>query len=221
MPRRQRSGTKLLRATKRFEIKEMTYPIKGISNYMFLHEIRCDGRIVGIMPWRKNGGKPFFLLRNEVTPCWDPDKPVMSSISGGIDMGKTPEEMALLELWNKTGYHGTTEGVGSNGLPRWRSLGACYGAKITDTVYSLFCVDVTRLKPKHPPGDGSELDEKARNIWVSDSLIGTAVDPIAYILHYRTRRMIDKTDAERRRDRQVRFQGIMKRIGKMIGGKTR
>ncbi len=209
----------MLKSTKWLELKEMKFPAKGIYGYVFSHEIRCNGRIIAIMPWRKNGGKAFYLLRNEITPCWDPDRPTMSSITGGVDPGRTQEETALLELWEEAGYHGTTESVGSNGLPRWRKLGACYGTKSTDTVYSLFCVDVTGLKPKHPPGDGSELEEKAKNLWVLDSLIGTAVDPLVYILHYRTKHMIERTDAERRRDHQARFQGMMKKVGKMLGGK--
>lgn len=217
MTKRKRSGIRILKATPWLDLLEMRYPAKGIKSYIYSREKRCDGRIVAIMPWRRSNGKIFYLLRRELTPPWDTDNLKVSSITGGIERGKTPEEMALLELWEEAGYHGTTEGD----FYRWKTLGAVYGTKSSDTVYSLFAVNVSGLKPKQAPGDGSELEDKARNIWVTDALIGTAVDPLVYTLHYKTKRMIDKTTGlyPRRRNRQSRLNNVMRKLGIKTGGK--
>jgi len=213
----QRAGVRILKSTPWLDLKEMRFPSKGIKSYIFSHETRCDGRIVAIMPYKRTGGRCFYLLRREVTPPWDPDDLKMSSITGGVDRGVTPEAMALLELWEEAGYSGTTESSSTGG--RWRTLGACYGVKSSDTVYSLFAVDVTGLKAKTPPGDGSELESKARNLWVTDSMIGSAVDPLVYILHYRTKRLVDRTAAARKRDRHARLNRIMGKLGVILRGR--
>ncbi len=167
------------------EVRKITNRHKEVKGYYYLHETRCGGRIVALMPFRFGpGNRVEYLLRKEFTPCWSMDDTCMSSITGGVDPGDDDLFTASKELWEEAGFS-----VGQRS-PRFKRLGACFGIKAADTVYDLFAVNVHGLEQQPPPGDGSVLEDMARCVWVSDLLINMAVDPLVYILHYRTARHI-------------------------------
>lgn len=149
--------------------REMVDKNNGIHGYSFIHEIRCEGKIVSILPYRKNGGKVEYLFRSEFTPCWSLTESKISSITGGCDHG-TPLESALIELKEEAGYSKKAEDM--------VFLGNCHGTKSADTVYFLYTVDLTNDKMGEATGDGSELETKSHCYWTNADEIVKADDPL-------------------------------------------
>ena len=155
-------------------LKIMKYPEKGINGYVFSHETRCNGKIISILPFKKTpSGNYMYLLRKEVTPCWNPDQQVISSITGGVDNDDISTTV-IHEMIEEGGYEITLENI--------ISLGTTYGVKSSDTVYYYFTIDLTGFKRKIATGDGSELEKQAECYW-SDTISG-AVDPLLYTSYY-------------------------------------
>jgi len=177
-----------------------------VKGYYYLHETRCNGRIVALLPFRFGQNRRVeYMIRKEFTPCWNMDNTCMSSITGGVDLGDDILDTASKELWEEAGFKIAKDSK------RFKSLGSCYGTKSTDTVYDLFAVNVHGLKQEPAPGDGTPLEDMAKSIWVVDSTIGLAVDPIVYILHYKTARYIKKLS-------QPRAKRATKVLEKITGG---
>lgn len=156
---------------------------RGIGGYEYLHEDRCNGFIVSILPYRRNNSldrrdNPYdFLLRNELTPCWDSDENVWSSITGGVDSGHNEYQTALIELEEEAGYKIDQKDLAF--------LGYSFGTKSSDTIYILFTCDLTNKPRIEAKGDGSYLESKAHCEWVED--IGIAEDPLVYSIYYKLR----------------------------------
>lgn len=148
-------------------LKEMACPAQGINGYDFLHETRCNGKIISILPFRKIGDDSEYLIRKEVTPCWSLD-PEHSSITGG-DEGNVIES-AIRELEEEAGFDIEEKDL--------IDLGTCYGTKSTDTVYYLFSTDLTGKEMHQPKGDGSKLEAEASNEWVKYDFLLTVKDPL-------------------------------------------
>ena len=143
--------------------------------YTYSHEIRCNGEIVGVLPYRwEKDGSLSFMLRSEVTPCWGRDA-CISSITGGLEEDLTPAETAILELDEEAGLIVTAEEL----IP----LGACRGTKSSDTVYHLFACDVTGKERHEPQGDGSIMEELAHCFWSKN--VHDAIDPLVPMMVYR------------------------------------
>jgi 8-oxo-dGTP pyrophosphatase MutT (NUDIX family) len=151
------------------------------TSYTFSHEVRCGGRIVAVLPYRRAGKDAWEIgVRQEITPCWAPFvgqelRPTLSSVTGGFDRGDSPVAAALRELREEAGYIVP--------LGALKPLGTCFGTKSCDTVYHLFAVDVTGLVPGEAPGDGSPRD-KAPLVW---TYLGgrEIVDPLVYVMAVR------------------------------------
>lgn len=146
------------------------------GEYVYSHENRCDGNIVAVLPYRREGRDAWsYGVRKEVTPSWGL-KPEFSSVTGGVDKGESPEEMAVKELKEETGYICETKDL--------KSLGTCRGTKSTDTLYHLFAVDVTDLKMGEKTGDGSVYDTEAEFEMMTDTaeLRKKIVDPIWFTM---------------------------------------
>ena len=159
---------KVLHDNQWLSLCEMKDPEHDVDGYVFSHETRCGGHIVSILPYRLEGGRREVLLREEVTPCWSVDKKILSSITGGVDLGDGPTETAVRELREEAGYEITSQEL--------RPLGTTFGVKSSDTVYHLFAVDLTWKKRKPASGDGSALEAKASCIWTRN--VSDAVDPL-------------------------------------------
>lgn len=134
-------------------------PEKKIFGYVCSHETRCNGEIVAFVPFRKTDlDKIEVLVRFEATPCWDFDRPVPSSFTGGVQYGLHPEECVLTELDEEAGYEAE--------LDRIISLGQCYGTKSTDTIYHLYGVDLTGLEQTNELTCETELEKTSFNKWI-------------------------------------------------------
>lgn len=146
-----------------------------IQGYTFLHEIRCDGEIISILPYRIVDDDIEFLLRKEATPCWELANPVLSSITGGIDSGSTPQKTAVKELEEETGYC-----VYQSDLIH---LGKCYGTKSVSTTYHLFSVNLTGKEQTAPLYVETELEESSTCEWVKYEELLTVKDPFVYVCY--------------------------------------
>jgi|AntRauTorcE11897_2_1112592.scaffolds.fasta_scaffold00046_83 8-oxo-dGTP pyrophosphatase MutT (NUDIX family) len=130
-------------------------------SYEFVHESRCDGNIVAILPVSFSRG---MLVRHEFTPCWG-DGLNVSSITGGWEKDRhpTPIDTVLEELREEAG-------IVLNDESCIMSLGTCRGTKSSDTLYHLFVVDLTEedmWDQIEIETDGSVLEGKAHNEWVT------------------------------------------------------
>jgi len=155
------------------ELKKVVDPENGVNGYVFSHEKRCDGKIISVLPYRIADGGIQYLLRQEVTPCWGMES-VVSSITGGYEGGDILDDV-VKEMKEEAGYTITKDEV--------IQLGTCFGAKSSDTVYSLYSVDLTGKDQGQAKGDGSELEAKAHCFWAPD--ISKARDPFVYVSFFR------------------------------------
>ena len=183
--------TKLLCDDKWLQLKHIVAPEKGIHGYTFSHEVSCDGKKISILPFRKQKATDDFesigtqfLLRDEVTPCWDEDVSFISSITGGCEKGVDIVDTAVHELSEEAGYKAERYD--------FIDLGTCFGTKSTDTVYYLFSIDLTDRERGEAVGDGSELEDKAHCFWTKD--VEKAVDPFVYVTLLR---LIDYQESKR------------------------
>lgn len=155
-------------------IKTVKAPELGINGYDFMHEVRCEGKIISILPYRiKENGRKEFLLRKEVTPSWNPIKESLSTITGGFE--KNLLDTVIMELEEEAGYKVSKEDI--------IDLGDIRTSKGTDTMYYLYSIDLTKHNKGEAIGDGSQLEEDAWCEW-HDS-IHQCEDSLAYVSYYR------------------------------------
>lgn len=155
-------------------------------NYEYLHEHRCNGEIVAILPYHLDRG---ILVRHEFTPCWG-NELYISSITGGWEKDKheTPIDTVLEELQEEAGIILHDE----NNI---FTLGTCRGTKSSDTLYHLFLVDLTLddFGEIDIETDGSYLEGKAHNEWQKATFDKNEIpqwlkegsDPILYTMYTR------------------------------------
>jgi 8-oxo-dGTP pyrophosphatase MutT (NUDIX family) len=139
------------------------------DGYFFCKEIRCDGIIVSLLPFRFNGDELEYLARLEVCPAHRPE-PEMCGITGGVDPGWTVEEAAQQELWEEAGYQ-----IDRGDLI---NLGQVRPSKSADTTAHLFAVDVTDHPQSTSPGNGTHLESSASVVWVNYSQGIQVTDPL-------------------------------------------
>lgn len=136
-------------------LKEVVAPEEDIQGYVFSHETRCNGKIVVVLPFRKNGDNFEYGLRKEVTPSWSLD-PEISALTGGFE--NDIEDTAIMELEEEAGFKAEKREL--------IDLGESYASKSSDTVYSLFAVDVTGKEEGEALGDGTKQDAEGTIEWV-------------------------------------------------------
>ena len=157
------------------ELHKIVYPEKNVKGYVYSHEVKCDGKKVAILPYRKNGNEIEFFLRHEYTPCWELEDLVISSVTGSVEHGDTKIKTALKELKEETGYEITEKEL--------IDLGECFGVKSNDNVYYLYSCDLTDQEEGEVEGDGTELEEQAHMEW--EKSIKDAKDPLVHIMYFR------------------------------------
>ncbi len=153
-------------------LKIVRKPESGVDGYVYSHETRCQGRIVAVLPYRAGPVHPEYLVKSEMTPCWGFDQ-VRSAITGGWEGGDI-EDDAVRELAEETGYAISREEL----MP----LGESYASKSSDTVYSLFSVNLTGRQPGEATGDGSRLEAESLAIWVSRRELAWMKDPQLHVM---------------------------------------
>lgn len=145
-------------------LRTVRAPELGINGYVFSHETRCRGQIVAVLPFTVGRR---YLVRREVTPCWSLE-PQLSAITGGYEGGDIADD-AVREVLEEAGYAITRDEL----IP----LGESYASKSSDTVYSLFAVDVTGKEQGAATGDGSRLEAEGSTVWLDHAAVCAARDP--------------------------------------------
>lgn len=132
------------------------------EGYTFVHEVRCDGSIVCVLPYRTTDTGREYLARRETCPAHASinEQPELCCITGGVDLGNSPLVAAQIELAQETGYRAK--------LADFDYLGAVKPSKAMDTVAHLFAVDVSSLPAQSIEGDGSELEAAASVEWLGE-----------------------------------------------------
>lgn len=153
-------------------LKKIVVPEGNIKGYVYSHETRCDGKIIAVLPYRflfrKNKIETEFLLRREITPSWHPTEPIYSSITGGWEP-KGILQTAVDEMVEETGYIVDPLEM----IP----LGNSYASKSSDTVYSLFSVNLTDREPGEPTGEDSTPETGSSAVWVTEQALRAVRDP--------------------------------------------
>jgi len=169
-----------LTENKWLNLREMKVPRIGINGYVFSHEVRCRGKIVAVLPFRRYpDGSVEVLLRTEIVPPWSLS-PQPCAVTGGCDHeGEAPIAVGLRELKEEAGYS----------LNRLMGLGTCRGTKSTDTTYYLFAADVSGVVPGKAEGDGSALEASGGTKWSTQP--EGCNDPLVGIMYARLLRMLN------------------------------
>ncbi|MEU1761173.1 NUDIX domain-containing protein [Micromonospora sp. NPDC005652] len=148
-------------------LRAVVDPERGISGYVYSHELRCQGRIVAVLPFADSAEGRRYLIRREVTPCWSLE-PELSAITGGYEGGDIADD-AVRELAEEAGYAITRDEL----IP----LGDSYASKSSDTVYTLYAVDVTSKEQGVAAGDGSRLEAEGSTVWLDRTRVAQVLDP--------------------------------------------
>ena len=128
------------------------------DDYIFSREVRCDGIIVSLLPFRPTGIFWEFLARLEVCPAHSHEQKLYS-ITGGAEPQKTIQATAQQELLEEAGYQAQ--------LNEFISLGKVYPTKSSDTIVYLFAINVDNKFQSTPQGDGSKFEVGASVQWVN------------------------------------------------------
>ena len=144
---------------------------KTSDGYTFMHESRCKGQIVSLLPYRKapDSLQLEYLGRVEICPAHGPDFE-LCSITGGKDPHLSIEETVCRELLEETGFTAEKDEL----IP----LGIVKPTKAADTIVSLFAVDVTGKEQTPPQGDGSYFEKGAGIKWVNYEEAVQIEDPL-------------------------------------------
>ncbi|GAK56717.1 hypothetical protein U27_03680 [Candidatus Vecturithrix granuli] len=141
------------------------------DGYTFVHEIRCEGQIVVLLPFRykMDMSGVEFLARREVCPAHSREAELYS-ITGGKEADLSLEATACRELLEESGLTAMQDEL----IP----LGIVKPSKAMDTQVSLFAVDVTGKKQVAPQVDGSYFEQGSSVEWVSSEEGVSIEDPL-------------------------------------------
>jgi len=168
---------------------------KRSDGYTYLHEDKCNGMLVAILPFKFLARDEMcYLARFEVIPphlltdqtLQEASKnPPPSCITGGVDI-PDPLDLdreVLRELEEEAGYI-----VDKSKLI---SLGSINQSKIADTIIYLFAVNVTGLGKIKPLGDGSKLEKTAKCKWITEPLAIWGSDPLMPVILLRLKNAVN------------------------------
>jgi len=127
--------------------------------YDFVHATHSNGEAVAILPYRLEEGRVEYLLRKELVPPWSLELSPCG-VTGSMESGYTPLQMAVVELKEETGYTVGEELMEYRGMVR--------NSKASTTQIYLFTVDLTGLEAGESSGDGSALEEISSSYWTTD-----------------------------------------------------
>ena len=145
------------------------------TTYEYLHEKKCKGLGVALLPFRQ-----FFqieyLLRQEIIPAWGM-VPKHCSVTGMVDEGEDVVLAALRELSEETGYH-----IDKNEII---VLGNSRLGKSCDTSVFLFSADLTNSRRGKSKPDGSILEKFGKAQWGESDDVVRISDPLVHVMYNR------------------------------------
>jgi len=147
--------------------------------YNFVHENVCDSKKLAILVLDESGENT--LIRMEYNPAHNPDDMTLCSITGSIDKGKSPDEMAIIELKEEAGIDITPDQL--------ISLGIAKPYKASDAEFALYMVqvpiDIERIEEE---GDGTKGEEGAYSEWMEiNEAINKCEDALLHMMILRSK----------------------------------
>lgn len=139
------------------------------NGYIFSREVRCDGEIVAIVPFRLVDEDLEFLARLEICPAHGPEAE-LCSITGGKDQNETVIATAQNELAEEVGYHVYPLEL--------IALGPVRPSKSADTIVHLFAIDVTDKPQSKALGDGTIFEQGSSVKWLTYEQSLEVADPL-------------------------------------------
>jgi 8-oxo-dGTP pyrophosphatase MutT (NUDIX family) len=155
------------------EIKKKEVP--GFTDYSYCREIHCDGKKIVILPYKITGPDIKFILRHELTPCWNDEKNTISSLTGSVENNNILET-AVIELKEEAGYLVSEE--------KMVYLGHVFGSKSMDTIYHIYTVDLTNVENIGATGDGGFSETISSCFWTKN--VNLSKDPLVYAAAIKT-----------------------------------
>jgi len=150
--------------------------LRDRDGYHFLHEDRCQGRIVAFLGILETPSELKILARREYCPAWVEGRartPLLCSFTGGVDEGETTNEAVLREAQEEASLNPATVEI--------HHIKDIQSTKSSDTVYSLY-VAVLNTETDFEAsteGDGSQSEAEAENVLLSiEEVMDEMVDPI-------------------------------------------
>jgi len=144
--------------------------------YTFLFEKRSNGKLVVILPYRRNENDELeFLIRKESVLVWNPEMMYTESITGGVEEDD-PHKTAVMELEEEGGYIVPFDD--------FVFLGRTRIAKHANTFVYMYTVDLTNYKRMSDYGDGSKSEKMSFSYWSSDitGVESTILYKILYVM---------------------------------------
>jgi len=126
--------------------------------YHFSRQTTGEG-VVYVLIYHRDWLKSI-LGRYEICPAHGDSVPTLTSISGQVEHGRDPADVAVAEVYEEAGYRITRDQL--------IDLGKVNLTKSTDTLGHLYAVDVSGLERGDAPGDGLLGERKSYCNWVSE-----------------------------------------------------
>jgi 8-oxo-dGTP pyrophosphatase MutT (NUDIX family) len=139
------------------------------DGYIFSREVRCDGKIISVLPFRNRANGMEFLARQEICPAHGPELE-LCSITGGVEAGESIQQAAKEELLEEAGYEVN--------LDELINLGVAQPSKSADTTVYLFAVDISEKTQMVAKGDGTPLEASGSVQWVDHGQAIQITDPL-------------------------------------------
>lgn len=132
--------------------------------YVYAHMTRSDGALVAVLVFRKSeeskSAHSFEILGRYENCLPHEDGFSLTSITGGVDEGLSPEEAAVEELYQEGGYEADAKDL--------INLGTCRPSKQEDTLCYLYGFEAgDRERRTDSIGDGTIGEEGAYCKWVN------------------------------------------------------
>lgn len=155
--------------------------LKQNNGYTYLHEEKCNGKLIAFLPYKINSKNNIeYLMRMEICPAHGDNHEFCGIIGGYDNLQYTIDEVAVKELEEETGY--------KIELDELQPLGWIWDSKIADTKVYLYTADLTNCLEGIATTDGTELEKNSYCKWTSlnecmktkDSKVHTILNMLNY-----------------------------------------
>lgn len=157
--------------------KSEYYTLKEKDGYEYIHEEKCHGAIVAVLPFKTVEGEKQFLLVNEDRPMHGRGMNLYALTGGFDDVSLSIRETVVKEVREEAGFEVVSEEL--------ISLGWVYNSKACDTKVYMFAVDVSGKEQEEPISDGDVIEDGAVLQWCDVTELDDLTDIYSGILRDR------------------------------------
>lgn len=153
------------------------------TKYTYGHLAVSGGHSVAVLPYKLSAGTDgimdiHIVVIDEIRPQINPEKPQPMSLTGTIEPDKTPEQIAVQEVYEEAGYRITEEDL----VP----LGTCFESKALDTTIHLFAADITDMEQDLSyEKEAVGLETLAQPVLMDLLNLSSINDPLVYVMGLR------------------------------------